>query len=453
MTNFVFPEELNFFVESIRPFQIREVGSEKWLDTHEMIIKLSQQAALEAAAHREEEVKEMLISRDKLKFLIHEAYCIFLWKTKILPHLLDIDPNPQATFLIYTVLFHEGAVITLLDLALYHSSGCEALQNSVLDLIDYCAQGVTQLIGLVSMGHHENDSTVDVDEAILSELERQKRDLIYKIGLRCISILYFLSDSLNALPLSAGRRMIVTHDIIWLMADLLHFRPWQRRSKNGTEKFIDEKWMLVQGEELGKVVKHEAQTWFCLRQLLFNRGFMESYEFNDERRKHLSKTLGLMYEPLLDQLPPLIELKQYLCQLTVSNAQPNGMGNSKKTTLVLEEVPEIKDNLIRETEKFGGFLAIAQLQGELFLSSDKDYILNLAQRLNVAYNTDLLAELEEKVTKADMGKSLEEKPKAKHLCENCSNIAEKKCSKCKTIYYCSRECQLDDWPNHKSACT
>lgn len=148
MANFVYPEELTFFIESIRPFQIKDVGSSKWLDVHEMVIKLSQQALLEAAEHREEEVKETLIARDKLKVLIHEAFCIFLWKTKVLPHLLDIDPNPSATFLIYTVLYHEGAVISLLDMALYHESGCEALQDSAIDLIDYCAQAVAQVIGL-----------------------------------------------------------------------------------------------------------------------------------------------------------------------------------------------------------------------------------------------------------------------------------------------------------------
>lgn len=148
MSNFVFSEELTYFIESIRPFQIKDVGSTKWLDVHEMIIKLSQQALLEASEHREEEVKEMLISRDKLKVLIHEAYCVFLWKTRVLPHLLDIDPNPTATFLIYTVLYHEEAVMSLLDMALYHESGCEALSDSAIDLVDYCAQGVAQVIGL-----------------------------------------------------------------------------------------------------------------------------------------------------------------------------------------------------------------------------------------------------------------------------------------------------------------
>lgn len=142
---------------------------------------------------------------------------------------------------------------------------------------------------LFSIGYHENDSTVDVDESILSELERQKRDLIYKIGLRCISILNYLVDNANALPLSATRRMVVIHDIPWLMADLLNFRPWQRRSKKGLEKYIDEKWILVQGQDVAKVVKHEAQAWFCLRQILFNPNLMQSYEINEERRKQLGK--------------------------------------------------------------------------------------------------------------------------------------------------------------------
>lgn len=139
------------------------------------------------------------------------------------------------------------------------------------------------------MGYHENESNLDVDEAILSELERQKRDLIYKIGLRCISILNYLADNANALPISAIRRMVVTHDIPWLMVDLLNFRPWQRKTKKGLEKYVDEKWIPVQGEAVAKVVKHEAQAWFCLRQLLFNQNLMQSYAINEERRRHLGK--------------------------------------------------------------------------------------------------------------------------------------------------------------------
>jgi len=63
-----------------------------------------------------------------------------------------------------------------------------------------------------------------VDEAVLTELERQKRDFIYKIGLRCISVLNYLADNVGLFHLSAARRMLVTHDIPWLMVDVLCFR-------------------------------------------------------------------------------------------------------------------------------------------------------------------------------------------------------------------------------------
>jgi zinc finger MYND domain-containing protein 10 len=37
-------------------------------------------------------------------------------------------------------------------------------------------------------------------------------------------------------------------------------------------------------------------------------------------------------------------------------------------------------------------------------------------------------------------------------CGKCQKQAFKRCSKCKSVWYCSKECQVGDWPNHKSAC-
>ncbi|KAH8315709.1 zinc finger MYND domain-containing protein 10 homolog [Drosophila kikkawai] len=450
MVNFVYPEELYLFVESIRPFQVRDVGTSKWLEVHEMVIKLSQQAALELAQNREEEVKEFLISRDKLRLLIHEAYCVTLWKTRVLPHLLEIDPNPQATFLIYTVLYHEASVVALLDMCLYHPSGCETLQESVMDLVDYCAQAVAQVIGLVSMGYHENESKMDVDEAVLTELERQKRDLIYKIGLRCISILNYLADNLALFHLSAARRMLVTHDIPWLMVDVLCFRPWQRKTSKGLQKFIDEKWTNV--EDSAKIVKPEAQAWFCVRQLLLNAQAMENYALNEARCQQLSKLLGLMHETLLDQLPPLIDLKQFLSRLTLS-----GNTASKQQTLLLEDVPQIQEELMKEVHKDGGFYQIAQAQDSVFLSKNRADICALASRLSGAYGTDLLCELEQNLEDLKLGEPQDTQAGGDaepdhNSCAMCQAKAKKKCANCKQVYYCSRDCQLKDWPQHKELC-
>ena len=43
----------------------------------------------------------------------------------------------------------------------------------------------------------------------------------------------------------------------------------------------------------------------------------------------------------------------------------------------------------------------------------------------------------------------------KHICNamGCTQYADKKCSKCKTAVYCSRECQVSDWRmSHKHSC-
>lgn len=43
-------------------------------------------------------------------------------------------------------------------------------------------------------------------------------------------------------------------------------------------------------------------------------------------------------------------------------------------------------------------------------------------------------------------------PMKAHLCQICSSIAEKYCSRCKKIYYCSGECQKKHWLSHKTIC-
>ena len=37
-------------------------------------------------------------------------------------------------------------------------------------------------------------------------------------------------------------------------------------------------------------------------------------------------------------------------------------------------------------------------------------------------------------------------------CGKCGKEAFKRCSKCKSVWYCSRDCQVGDWPEHKAKC-
>jgi len=40
----------------------------------------------------------------------------------------------------------------------------------------------------------------------------------------------------------------------------------------------------------------------------------------------------------------------------------------------------------------------------------------------------------------------------RHVCYKCGGPPTKKCSKCQIAKYCSRECQLANWPDHKELC-
>jgi hypothetical protein len=341
--NAISPEEIDIFVQSLRKHEVGEIGSKRWLEAHENLLKLSQQTIIEAAAYREEVVKELLVVHSKLPILIHEAYCILVWRLKVLPKILDKQEDKlNGFFLIYTILFHEVNAINLLEIVLYHENSCESLGDVVLDLIDYSVQGVTHLIGLMHASYNEKIVEASKEPKDREDLEVQQNDIAFNIGMKCITILSYLSDKVSVLSVSASRRMVTTHDLPCLLSELLSLRPWMRRL-NGFQKYNDGKWETVAGDEVMRVTKTEAQTWFCLRNLMFHRETFENYEINSFRQRELGKCSGLLNENLLDQLPPLAELKHYLCTLQLSGNTSNNLNN-----LILEVIPDVSDFILQK---------------------------------------------------------------------------------------------------------
>lgn len=421
------------------------------------MVKLGQQAILEASQNREETVKDLMIIEGKVHFiyfllfndktlisvvlfkltlLVHTAFTVLVWRQKILSKLLEETPNPKVSFLIYTVMYHEVVAISCLETLLYHENSCESLGDASLDLIDYCANACTQLIGLINVGYHDERPELTVTDAktevnTQEELQRQIKDMTFHIGMKSITILAYLVDHLESLPLGAVTRLVKIHDTPCILSEILQVRPWMRRSKKGFEKYIDEKWKKVYGDMILKVVKPEAQTWFCLRQLLFNADVTKNYPINDFRQRELGKLSGLLNEQILDQVPPLADLKHCLCTLQIT-----GFSDSNKMNLVLEEVPMIKENILQEGRKVG-WKNILTEHKKLFIDINQKEVVELAKTLNQSYNLEFFAEIE--------------KPD-ETLCNLCQKPAEKKCARCQLVYYCSVDCQKQDWKSHKMGC-
>ncbi|XP_047119753.1 zinc finger MYND domain-containing protein 10 [Schistocerca piceifrons] len=423
----IHPGEIETYVSYLEPTNIEELGSRRWFEIHERIQKLHQQSILEAGEMREETVKDTLISYGKIPVLVYEIICISVWKEKILPRLLSIEPNPGNTFMAYTILFHEASIIGLLETILYHTDSCVALEDSCVDLIDYC---ICSIVCLNTVKDFFPPAREILTKSNAEELKTQKKELAFEIGLRCISILRYIIENLDSLPISATSRVFETHDIPLLLLNLIETTPWQREDKDGTTiKYIDGSWKKVKDDDKMKLTRIEGIVWLTLRQLLLDPKFPTYYDMNEYRKQQLLKLQGYLHDVLVDQLSPLSELQYWLSHIAVSQVPPTG-----KKPLILEVLPQIRESLLRRSET--QWKRIAQRQVKVLFHCKQGDMAEIAKRLSSAYDPETLEKLAGTAP----------------TCAECGERAAKKCSRCKALWYCGRECQVKNWPTHKTTC-
>ncbi|XP_044735852.1 zinc finger MYND domain-containing protein 10 [Chrysoperla carnea] len=435
--NVLLASEAEFYINNISIGTIEDIGTKKWINWHQRLQKLNQQAVLEASELREEAIKEFLVSYNKLSILVHEAILMSVWRTKILPRLLKLQPEPENTFFLYSALYHEATAISLLEIVLYHADSCEVLNDVVLDLIDYVYDAITCVIALkskIKTSVTDGENITDIEQIVREEFPRQRDNLVFDIGMRCISIIFHIIVNVERFPLCATNRMLTTLDVPLLLVQLIEDKPWIKvNSKNETLHYIEGKWKVVTGEAEMKLTGHEAHVWLALRQILMNSNTPNIYEYNEYRKNQLIRLQKYLTEVVLDQIPPLIDLKQWLCQLSVSDPP------SQKKPIIIELVPEIKQKILSSISKKLKSMTITH--AKRFFTTNKDELLEIANSLNDAYNTDFLEKMIEK-SENNQGQ----------ICAGCGRNGLKKCSKCKNEWYCGRECQVNHWPQHKENC-
>ncbi|XP_023947226.2 zinc finger MYND domain-containing protein 10 [Bicyclus anynana] len=433
--------ELDMYVQTMEHWRIESIGNQAWLDWHIRLQKMNQQAVLEASSMQEELTKETLISYGKLPILVKEAICIQVWRLKIYPQIMKLEPAPANTFGFYMVLYHEAAVVGLLETVLFHEDGAQCISEVIIDLLHYAVDQLTALVALINNGYLKPLSTKELDcETAADELERQKKDLQFDISMRCISIIRYLVEHMEVVGVGASisSNVYKTYDVPSILCHLLQLEPWRRVDDKGElQIFTFGRWSKPSEEDYIQLHRSEAQLWLCLRQLLLEPRLPHHYTIDECRRAAFCSLQAKITDTVLDQIPPLGDLKMFLCRLAVGDyssvhTRTNGVKNPGCT--LIEIVPQIKQAYLKEVHK--RTKSIAKNQLDHFQLDGSEASRNLAKKLLESYTSDAALALDSGGAK----------------CAKCGDKASKKCSRCKSEWYCGRECQVQQWPKHKDIC-
>lgn len=123
-----------------------------------------------------------------------------------------------------------------------------------------------------------------------------------------------------------------------------------------------------------------------------------------------------LHEHVLDQIAPLVELRRWLCHLSISSQSSN-----VQKPVIVEVIPQIKSSILEKHRK--KWKKLAKHQAKSMFTKDIQQIQSIAKILSGAYDLDKLDYVDPR------------------RCFLCKGTASKRCSKCKEAWYCNRyEC-------------
>ncbi|CAM6014181.1 unnamed protein product [Sphagnum balticum] len=423
-------------VERIMSFPIEQVGSGKWLTQHGNLEKLNLQAHYNTMAHCDEFVMSALISHGKMEVLIHELLVVELWKEKVFPHIIKQLAAEASTITLQLILYQETTIVNLLEVILFHREACEAIgSDCLLELTDYCYRKLVYLNTQASedAAYKERTAAELLDMKPEEDLrEKGAANMQFAIAICSLTILRYLTDYMSDLPLSVMARMLDSHDVIMALVPLVEDPPWQRKcmrsNKIVMEKYVEGKWTQVQPQDRFKLNKPDAQLWLALYNLIVDTRCRIKYTYDSFRRDQVLKLRRHLNDVLLDQLHILKDLKWAVEELVLQVAPSNT--ETKAGRLIIEQVPELREKLASHRN----WKNIAHMQLETVFSREMD-------------PTAQQQQAQELLQMFQFGEMMEQP-----TCAVCGKVAMQRCSRCKTEWYCGRDCQVSVWKTHKKAC-
>jgi len=218
--------EAEIIVENLNFSKMEKIGDREWKKQHEYLIRLNQQAQINAQSNTTEFVTELCANKKTMKIIIHELLSCELWRQRVIPIIIKTKQfNPISTLPFYNTLYNEAVIVNLLETILFSCDACEALDDYTIDLVEYCYRTISFLLSL----------STELENFKLDELGQTPKQVHYRFihttlleyGAKCISIVRYLSEAADRVTLDTHSRIIEKLNFPQLLVELIdNDCPW-----------------------------------------------------------------------------------------------------------------------------------------------------------------------------------------------------------------------------------
>lgn len=416
---------------------IDNIGSEDFIRHHTHLERLNMQAIKNALLGGDDFILENFVTYEKIKSLIIELFTITHFKSFIYPKIKSKIPESTSCKM-YVCLYHEAVVVNLLENFMFHVTACQTSEDYIVDIIEYCYNKISKVAN-----NKQSDKQSDKQSEITNknnkdspsnehELDNKFQEIEFYISMACISILRYITDHLQSLPFPVKNHIMNIKDIPMLLVALMESKPWIKNDdkavKGGILLFENNQWSPI-GEYSNKLPKLEAQIWISIFNLMMNIENNQKYEITEFRKSNLLRLRKFMNEGLYDHIPPLQQFYRALEEMSLMTHSPTPLSNP----FVVEMIPILFNKKYSNDE-------VEKISKKI-----------LTDYFPVNYNSQIFKREMDMISEIYNMNNLEyfmEDPK----CANCGKDATSRCSKCKSEWYCGRDCQIKRWKLHKEMC-
>lgn len=336
------PAEADILVQSLVPISIEKIGSSAWKEQREAIELLNFCSHTNANLKKDDFVMASLIKHEKMVVLLHELLVMDVWRRKIFPSISkEVIESPSGVYLYYN---YEMILLNFLECLMYFEESVVAFEDSILELLDYSWRQVNLFLAQGNAKISTVPPPLDPKSppSTAQQFASQEWEMQCSRALTSITILWFIIDRLEALPMAVINAVLQKNDLLVGFADVLLAQPWQRRGKEGVQKFINGRYTPV--SDPLRICVPEAHSWFAMHKLLCDRECRKKYAYTTYKKEAIIRVKRFLNETLVDQIPALVDVQRALEELSFLEP-PSGTEEKFKSTLIIEPVAQLMESI------------------------------------------------------------------------------------------------------------